>query len=273
MTRTLITGASAGLGLELARLFASDGRSLILVARSGDRLRALAAALRKDFEVEAHCVALDLTEPEAVPALMANLQAENLKVEVLVNNAGFGAYGPFEERQWDVYGRMIDLNIRALSELTHALLPQIGEAARSFPERVCGVMNVASTAAFQPGPLMAAYFASKAFVLSFSEALHEEQKKHGVAVSTFCPGPTKTEFFKTGDMIPTGDISEADLAEYNRRDAKRMDAGQAARIGYHGFLQRRAIVIPGKRNAFQAWLAPRVPRGLVRRITHKMLTK
>jgi short-subunit dehydrogenase len=134
-------------------------------------------------------------------------------------------------------------------------------------------MNVASTAAFQPGPLMAAYFASKAFVLSFTEALHEELRGTGVKVSAFCPGPTRTDFFTTDVMIPTGTITEADLREYDRRQAKRMDAGMAARIGYQGFLAGKALVIPGRMNAFQAWLATRLPRGLVRRVTHRMLQK
>jgi short-subunit dehydrogenase len=262
-----------GLGLELARLFAADGHDLILTARSTDRLEALAAALRKDFEVDVHCVSMDLTLDDAVPQLLQVLADEGLGVRVLVNNAGFGVYGPYTDRRWRTYREMIDLNITALAHLTHALLPGIRQTAAEHPGRVCGIMNVASTAAFQPGPLMAAYFASKAFVLSFTEALHEEMRGTGLKVSAFCPGPTRTDFFTTDVMVPSGAVTEADLAEYHRRQNKRMDAGTAARIGYQGFLAGRAVVIPGRLNRFQAWLAPRMPRAMVRRITHRMLQK
>ena len=271
MTRTLITGASAGLGLELARLFAAAGHDLVLTARRADRLEALAATLSADFEVDVVCIPADLTLPEAAPDLVQLLTDRGLVVSVLVNNAGFGVYGPFPGRDWATYGQLIDLNVTALARLTHALLPGMQDMAKAG--QFCGIMNVASTAAFQPGPLMAMYFASKAFVLSFTEALHEELRGSGVRVSAFCPGPTRTGFFTTDSMIPQGTITEADLAAYQRRDAKRMEAGVAARIGYEGFLTGKAVVIPGRLNRVQAWWATRLPRGLVRRITHRLLTK
>jgi short-subunit dehydrogenase len=278
LSRVLVTGASAGLGLELARLFAADGHDLVLTARNAEALESLAAALRADFEVSVLCVPGDLTDPGAVTALLEAVEKEKVKVGVLVNNAGFGAYGPFTGRPWETYQSLIDLNITALARLTHALLPGITQAAaQSGPTAgkspVFGVMNVASTAAFQPGPLMAAYFASKAFVLSFTEALHEELRGTGVKVSVFCPGPTRTGFFTVDPMIPAGVITDEDLAEYNRRDAKRMDPGLAARVGYEGFLSGKAIVIPGRQNRVQAWWATRLPRGLIRRVTHRLLTK
>lgn len=290
MSRVLITGASAGLGLELARLFAADGHDLVLTARNGPALAALAAALGRDFEVEVACVPGDLAAAGGVDALLAAVAAtgaEGRGIDVLVNNAGVGVYGPFGSRGWETYQGLLDLNITALARLTHALLPGMVAAAAAAAGRekggnrahpgaartVRGIMNVASTAAFQPGPLMAAYFASKAFVLSFTEALHEELRGSGLLVSAFCPGPTRTGFFTTEVMIPPGDLTEQDLAAYRRRDARRMDPGLAARVGYLGFLDGRAVVIPGRLNAFQAWLAPRLPRAPVRRVTHRMLRK
>ncbi len=276
LTHTLITGASAGLGVELARLFAADGHPLVLVARNGDRLAALADVLRRDYEVDVRCLIADLADPDSVPALVATLQDEGLGIRHLVNNAGVGAYGPFDERDWATYRRLLDLNINALTGLTHLLLPPLVAGA---PDAFRGVMNVASTAAFQPGPLMAVYFASKAYVLSFSEALHEELRGTGVTVTAFCPGPTSTEFFATGDMIPVGavgsdgEVSEAALAEQRRRDAKRMDPGVAARVGYEGYRAGKAVVIPGWRNRMLVGVPRFLPRGIVRRVVHGMMKK
>lgn len=274
LTHTLVTGASAGLGLELARLFAADGEPLVLVARSGDRLTALADILRRDHEVDVRAVTADLAVPGAPEALAERLAAENLGIRHLVNNAGVGVYGPFGERPWETDRRMIELNVTALAGLTRLLLPALkaGDGPR-------GVLNVSSTASFQPGPLMAVYFATKAFVTSFSEALHEELRESGVSVTAFCPGPTKTEFFATEAMIPPeavapdGTVEPAALAEYERRDRARMDAGEAARVGYRGYRMGQAVVIPGRRNRLLS-LAPRFsPRGLTRRIVHRMMRK
>lgn len=270
-THVLVTGASAGLGLELARLFAADGNPLVLVARNELKLATLAGILRKDFEVDVRIIPMDLTTPNAVEDLLNALQEAEIGIRILVNNAGFGAYGPLQSRQWDVYNRMIDLNITALTGLTRGLLPGMVACAQRGGK--AGVMNVASTAAFQPGPLMAVYFATKSYVLSFGEALHEELKSSGVTVSTFCPGPTRTEFFQQNDMIPQGEISEKDLGEYHRRDARRMDAGTAAGIGYKGFIKGQAIVIPGLKNKIMAQAGRFFPRTVVRKITFRMLKK
>ena len=175
LSHTLITGASSGLGLELARLFAGDGHPLVLVARDLEKLETLAASLRKDHEIDVRVVPADLTVEGAIDDLFNSMARENLGVRALVNNAGFGSTGPFGSREWDAYHRMIDLNIGALTELTRGLLPaMLEEAAAGRKDFPLGVLNVASTAAFQPGPGMAVYFASKAYVLSFSEALHEK---------------------------------------------------------------------------------------------------
>lgn len=274
LTHTLVTGASTGLGLELARLFASDGQPLVLVARSEERLVALADTLRRDYEVDVRVVAADLAEEGAARRLAGHLAADGPGIRHLVNNAGVGVYGPFGERPWDVDRRMISLNVTTLVGLTRLLLPSL-RAASGFR----GVLNVSSTACFQPGPLMAVYFATKAFVTSFSEALHEELRGTGVTVTAFIPGPTKTGFFTTDEMIPAGvvgpdgEVEEAALAEYERREARRMDAGLAARMGYDGYRAGRAIVIPGRMNRLLS-LAPRfLPRGLVRRIMHRGLKK
>lgn len=274
LTHTLITGASAGLGLQLARLFASDGHPLVLVARGEDRLTALAETLRRDYEIDVQVRPTDLAVPGAAEALAERLTDEGPGIRHLVNNAGIGVYGPFGDRAWDVDRRMIQLNITSLVGLTHLLLPSL-RAGDGFR----GVLNVSSTAGFQPGPLMAVYFATKAFVTSFSEALHEELRGTGVHVTAFLPGPTKTDFFLTREMIPAdvvaadGTVDGAAMAEYRRREAARMDAGKAARAGYEGYLMGRAMVIPGWRNQLLG-MAPRlVPRQVVRRMVHRMMRK
>ncbi len=270
-THVLITGASAGLGLELARLFAADGAALVLVARGEAKLATIAGILRKDFEVDVRIIPADLTKPGAVDDLLAALMEAGIGIRVLVNNAGFGAYGPVPNCEWDVYRRMIDLNITALTGLAWGLLPGMVACAEAGGRP--GIMNVASTAAFQPGPLMAVYFATKSYVLSFSEALHEEMKESGVTVSAFCPGPTRTEFFHQDEMIPSGVISDEDLAEFHRRDDRRMDAGVAADVGYRGFLKGEAIVIPGFRNRFLAQAGRFLPRSVVRKLAFRMMKK
>lgn len=268
-THVLITGASAGLGLELARLFAADGCALVLVACNESKLAALASVLRKDFEVDVRIIPADLTLANAVEDLLSALLEAGIGIRVLINNAGFGSYGQFLDQDWDVYRRMIDLNITALTGLTRGLLPGMMACAQSGGNP--GIMNVASTAAFQPGPLMSVYFATKSYVLSFSEALHEEVKGAGVRVSAFCPGSTRTEFFHQDSMLPKGEITEKHLAEFRRRDARRMDAGVAAAVGYQGFLRGDAIAIPGWQNRILAQAGRFLPRAVVRRLAFRML--
>jgi short-subunit dehydrogenase len=276
LTHTLITGASAGLGLELARLFASAGEPLVLVARSEDRLAALADTLRRDHEVDVRVVPADLTLPGAAETLVRSLAAEGLGVRHLVNNAGFGAYGPVAGRDWSVYRSMIDLNVTALTALSRLLLEPMLAPGATGPR---GIMNVASTAAFQPGPLMAVYFATKSYVLHFSEALAEEVRGAGVTVSAFCPGPTRTDFFRPDAMVPPeaydaeGNLRPAALRAYERRDARRMDATVAARVGYAGYRAGKVVVIPGLFNRVQAAVASRLPRSWVRRLAHRAMRK
>ena len=190
----IVSGASSGIGSEFARLLALKGYSVVLVARREDRLRALAAELESSAPVKTRVLAADLGEPGASSTLAAALEADGLVLEVLVNNAGFGERGAFAETDWDREYAMMQLNMVALVELTKRILP--GMVAR----RRGHILNVASTAAFQPGPFMAVYFATKAFVLSFSEGVNEELRGSGVSLTTLCPGPTDSEFFDAAKM-------------------------------------------------------------------------
>ena len=276
LSHTLVTGAAEGIGLELARLFAAAGEPLVLTSRDEARLLAAADLLRRDHEVDVRVLPADLAHPDTPGRLAARLADEGIGIRHLVNNAGFGVYGEFVSREPQVYRDLVDLNVRALTDLTRLLLAPMLAAPRDLRR---GVLNVASTAAFQPGPLMAAYFASKAYVLSFSEALHEETRAAGVTVTAFCPGPTRTDFFRRSTMIPPGvvaadgGVDPAALARYERRDRRRMDPVAAARSGYAGYRAGRALVIPGRLNALVARLPGLLPRVLVRRTVHSMMLK
>jgi uncharacterized protein len=240
---SLITGASAGLGVDFARQLSAQGKRLVLVARRKDRLEALAAELGNARTVEA-----DLSKSDATDRLMADLAAHGEHVELLVNNAGFGLTGRFADLDGKRQRQMINLNCGALVELAHAVLP-------GMIERKSGaILNVASTAAFQPGPGMAVYFATKAFVLSFSEALHEEVKKHGVIVNALCPGPTATEFGEVAGFGPS-----------NLLDKVAADSPSVVQAGLRGLEKGRAIVIPGLMNKSTAQAHRFFPRSWVRR--------
>ena len=239
----LITGASAGLGVEFAKQLSSKGHRLVLVARRKDRLDELAAELGNSRAVE-----LDLSEPGAARRLMADLAANGETAGLLVNNAGFGLAGKFADLDAARQREMIDLNCGALSELARAVLPGMIERKGG------GILNVASTAAFQPGPGMAVYFATKAFVLSLSEALHDEAKRHGVKVSCLCPGPTRTEFRVVSGFNPKGPASKQSA-----------DAASVVRAGLEGLERNRAVVVPGMANKAIAQFHRFFPRALVRR--------
>jgi short-subunit dehydrogenase len=239
----LITGASAGLGVDFARQLSAQGKQLVLVARRRDRLDALAAELGN-----ARAVEMDLSEAGAAGRLMADLTAHGEQADLLVNNAGFGLTGRFAELDGPRQRQMIDLNCGALIELAHAVLP-------AMIERKSGaILNVASTAAFQPGPGMAVYFATKAFVLSFSEALHEEVKRHGVTVSALCPGPTATEFGEVAGFGPS-----------NLLDKVAADSASVVRAGLAGLDKGKAVIIPGLMNKSTAQAHRFFPRSWVRK--------
>jgi uncharacterized protein len=244
----LITGASAGLGTDFARQLSATGARLVLVARRKDRLDALAARLGN-----ARAVAIDLAEPGAAERLLADLSAHDEHVDCLVNNAGFGLAGNFAALDGPRQRGMIDLNCGLLTQLTHAVLP--GMRAR----RRGGILNVASTAAFQPGPGMAVYFATKAFVLSFTEALHEEVLRDGVHVSALCPGPTATEFGDVAGFGANGAFKK--LAA---------DSASVVRAGLAGLDRNQAVVVPGAFNKFGAQGHRLLPRSALRKIAGLM---
>ena len=241
---TLITGASAGLGVEFARQCVARGQEVVLVARRRDRLNKLAAEVGN-----AHVISADMSEPDAAAKLMAELASRGLWAKVLINNAGFGLRGRFDALPLDRQLEMIDLNIRALTNLSFVAIEEMAKRGGG------SILNVASTAAFQPGPKMAVYFATKAFVLSFTEALHEEWKDRGIKVSALCPGPTRTEFGEVAGIATLGSF-----------DRLSMEAAPVVRAGLDGLERNQAVVIPGATNKIGAWGTRFAPRSVVRRI-------
>ncbi|HET6940701.1 MAG TPA: SDR family oxidoreductase, partial [Sphingomicrobium sp.] len=234
----------SGLGVEFARQLSKKGHRLVLAARRKDRLDALATELGN-----ARAVAIDLSQPGAIKTLLADLDNADEQVGTLINNAGFGLRGRFVELDAAREREMIDLNIGTLTELCRAIAPQMVE------RKAGAILNVASTAAFQPGPNMAVYFATKAYVLSFTEALHEELKPHGVKVSALCPGPTRTEFGEVAGIKTLGQF-----------DRLAMESGPVVRAGLEGLETNEAVVIPGVTNKIGAWSTRLAPRSVVRRI-------
>ncbi len=249
----LVTGASSGIGLELARCFAADGCRLVLVARKGQVLEALATELRKAYKIQAQVITADLAHPETPPRLLAHLQSAGLKVDVLVNNAGFGAQGRFAELPLGRQLEMLQVNVTSLMHLTGLLLPGMIERRRG------GILNVASTAAFQPGPGMAVYYATKAYVLSFSEALAEELTGTGVTITAVCPGPTTTNFGAAANLRTIGLVKRVS-----------MSAEAVARQGHRGYRRGQVVVINGFRNQFPAFLLRLFPRAVVRKFTRRL---
>jgi short-subunit dehydrogenase len=252
----LVTGASGGIGEELARLLAADQYDLVLVARSRDKLARLAEELGAKHNVTTRVIAKDLADPAAPQEIFDELQAAGVAVDVLVNNAGFGTYGPFAETDARKELELLQVNVVALTHLTKLFLP--GMIAR----RRGRIMQVASTAAFQPGPLMAVYYASKAYVLSFSEALSNECEGTGVRVSALCPGPTETGF-----------VAAAGMGDSKLFDRAVMDARTVAEAGYRGMLAGKPVVIPGFRNNLLARSIGLFPRGLVTKVVRGIQEK
>ncbi|CAN5317205.1 SDR family oxidoreductase [soil metagenome] len=251
--RVLITGASAGLGLLFAQALAREGRDLVIVARREDRLTALAASLRADHKVAVLSIALDLAEADAPARLFAAMAQEGIMIDTLINNAGFGALGGFGEMDGAMQAGMIDLNCRALVMLCHLALP--GMRARGSG----AILNLASVAAFVPGPWMAVYYATKAFVLSFSEALHEEMKDSGIIVSALCPGPTRTEFAQVAGM-GSSPLFTTFAA----------DADGVVRDGLAALKSGKAVKVSGVMNAMTTMVAGFMPRALVRVIAGRL---
>jgi short-subunit dehydrogenase len=246
---TLVTGASTGIGRELALIAATRACPLVLVARSEDKLNELAREVREAHGVRAEVVALDLGEPDAPAALFREMKRREVEIEVLINNAGFGSLGRFHDTPIDQQLSMLRLNVLALVHLTHLFLPAMLERRRGR------ILNVASTAGLQPGPWMAVYYASKASVLSFSEAIAEELRGTGVTSTALLPGPTRTEFQSRAEM--TG----SRLVRFGMADAR-----SVAEAGYRGMEAGRAVVIPGISNKALSLLVRLSPRFAVRRV-------
>jgi len=250
----LVTGASSGIGLELARILSEHGHNLVLVARSENKLARLGEELARSNGIKYKVVASDLAKPRASEEVVARLSGLGVDVDVLVNNAGFGLYGPFALAPLDVQLDMVQVNIVALTALTGLLLPPM------VARRAGRVLNVASTAAFQPGPMMAVYYATKAYVLSFSEALADELTGTGVTVTALCPGPTRSEFQAVARM------QSARLVKMMRMPGAR-SVGLA---GCEGLMRGRRIVIPGWTNRLGTRLVRFTPRAWVTAVVRRL---
>jgi short-subunit dehydrogenase len=251
-TYTLITGASSGIGLELAHIAATHGRNLVLVARSEDRLTILANTLRKHNDIAVEVIALDLSQSNAPHQVFNELQKKHIIVTELINNAGFGDYGAFAETERQTQLSMIDLNIRTLTELTHLFLPDIIVSKGR-------IMNVSSVAGFVPGPMMSVYFATKAYVLSFSEALSEELRASGVTITCLAPGSTKTSF---------GETAQAKATHSTR--TSRVTARQVAEFGWKAMQNGKSLAIHGPLNRVVLFLQRLLPRHTVAKFVHYM---
>ncbi|MBI4032650.1 SDR family oxidoreductase [Candidatus Berkelbacteria bacterium] len=246
----LVTGATSGIGWELAKLLAKDGYELVLVARDKKRLSERAESLKREFNAESLVIAADLSDIKSPERIVGALK--DVEVDVLVNNAGFGDYGPFAQSDVVKQHAMIEVNVAALTVLTRLLLP--GMVARKQGK----ILNLASTAAFQPGPLMAVYYATKAYVLSFSEALAEELHDTGVTVTALCPGPTRSEFQEDSGIKRIRLVAGRSLAT----------SAEVAKTGYRAMLAGKPLVIHGADNTLGAFFVRFLPRSWVRRGVH-----
>lgn len=249
----LITGASSGIGMGLAKLFAADGSDLVLVARREDRLNELAEELKSKHGIEVHVLPKDLSKKTSPKEIFNHLKKEKIEIDVLVNNAGFGSRGTVSELDTDLQVDMVQVNAAALTHLTSLFLPGIIERGQG------GILNVGSLAGFQPGPNLAVYFATKAYVLSFTEALAEEISNPNIKVSCFAPGPVKTEFGE-----------KSDLEDSLLFKISLMDLEPAVKAGYEGFRKGKTIVIPGLKQQIVPFLNRFTPRLIVRKIAKKL---
>ncbi|MDQ1705489.1 MAG: uncharacterized protein QOF18_1855 [Frankiaceae bacterium] len=249
----LVTGASAGIGRELAAILAREGHDLVLVARRVDELTALAAELKERYAADSRVIPADLARPDAAQEIVDDL-GPSAVVDVLVNNAGFGGHGAFHKRDRDAELRMIAVNVTALTDLTRLLLPGMVERGRGQ------VLNVASTAAFQPGPFMAVYYATKAYVLSLSQALAEELSGTGVTVTCLCPGVTETEFQKVAGVedVP---LTKGPLS---------MTAQAVAEAAYKAMRRGKLIVVPGLHNKIGAQSVRFAPRRMILKVVRRL---
>lgn len=248
---TLITGASMGIGYELAKLFAKDKRNLILISRNILKLQDVKNELSK-FNIDIKILASDLKNNEDIQDLFNYIEANKLNINILVNNAGIGTFGDFNNIEWKSEEALIDINIKALTKLTKYFLPKV------VKEKEGGILNVASTAAFCSGPRMATYYASKAYVLNLTEAIYEEYKAAGIKISCLCPGPVKTSF-----------QDKAGIKKSKSAKKYLMDAEEVAKICYKDFYKGKVIIIPGFKNKLLVMGNKLMPRSISRKMVLK----
>jgi len=251
---TLITGASSGIGLEFAKVFAENGKNLVLVARSEKKLTDLKNELEKKHSIQVHVITTDLSTETGATELVSKIRSQNLEIENLINNAGVGLAGSFAtQTDWKKEKEMLQVNVVALTELCKAFLPEMVKRASGK------ILNVASTAAFQPGPLMAIYYATKAYVLHFSEAIAEELAGTGVTVTALCPGATESNFSNVAAM----DSSRL------FKDKKLPTSAEVARFGYDSLMSGKRVAIHGLKNYLLAQTVRVSPRNVVSKISKR----
>ena len=255
MATALITGASNGIGLELARIFARRGINMVLVARSTDKLQALKAELEQQSpSLKIWVLTKDLSLSDAAAEVYSELHTQNIQIDYLVNNAGFGDFGFFTETAWDKEAQMIDLNIKALTQFSKLFIKDMQQRGKGK------VLNVASTAAFQPGPMMAVYFATKAYVLHLSEALHNELKGTGVTVTALCPGPTESGFVDIAGM------GKSKLV----KGRKLPTSAAVADYGFKAMMRGKAVAVHGGLNRAMVFAQRFTPRSWTTAIVRKL---
>ncbi len=254
MATALITGASSGIGYELAKIFARNKHNVVLVARSENKLKDIAQELEKSYGVKTLVIAKDVSKLSAVQEIYDAVQQAKMHVDYLVNNAGFGDFGFFTETKWDKELEMINLNMTSLTALTKLFVKDM--VARKSGK----IMNVASTASFQPGPLMAVYYATKAYVLSFSEAISNELKGKGVTVTALCPGPTESGFQSAADMHDSKLV----------KGKKLPSSAEVAEYGYNAMMSGKVVAVHGVMNKLMAQSVRYSPRAVVRSLVRAM---
>lgn len=252
----LITGASSGIGLELARIHAANGGNLVLVARSADKLHTLQQQLQSEHHIHVEVIAMDLAQPGAAQRIHQATEAAGIEVQLLINNAGFGGHGLFHQRRLGSEQAMIAVNIGALTELTHAYLPAMVARRRGR------VLNVSSTASFMPGPLQAVYYATKAYVTSFSQALAEEVREFGVSVTALCPGAVATGFVQASDLSGVALFDQARSAE------------SVAQCGYEAMQAGKLVAFNESRlRLLLEWIVPLMPRAMLLKTSRQAMEK
>ena len=253
----LISGGASGIGYDLSKCFAADGYSLIIISRNEANLREAKLSLQNKYQVDVETITADLSDIESIPSIFKKIKDQGIQLDALVNNAGFGLLGNFTDLDTAKQLNMIDLNVKALTYMTRLFLDQAPKNAK--------ILNVASMAAYLPGPLMNVYYASKAYVLSFSEALAEELKERKITVTVLCPGPVATNFWKVSNPSRT-----------TAPDVKMMtqlSSEVVAQAGYQGLLRGRQVVIPGVLNRLLIFTNKFLPRSLLNKIVKKINQK